>query len=414
MIESPWLNLAIAIGVGLMIGLERERSKGIGSARRPAGIRTFTLAALLGAIATHLGGVPLLAVATASVTAFAALSYAQSHDDDPGLTTEVGLIATPLLGGLAMSDTGLAAGLGVAIAVIFAAKAPLHGFVMRVLTGAEVTDALIFAVATLVIWPQLPDRYLGPLQALNPHSIWFLVILVMALGACGHVATRALGARFGLPIAGLASGFVSSTATIGAMAGRAAKEPASMRAAVAGAAFSTVATFVQLALLLLTITRPTLVLMAPALGAGACVAALYGLAFALRAVTVEGTADAKPGRAFSVGAALGLAAMMAVMLVLAATLRAWLGEAGVTVGAVVGGFVDTHAAAISIASLAASDKTTPQDAILPILAAMTSNTVAKLAMAMGGGSRGFALRIAPGLLAPIVAAWGVAVLTVFR
>ena len=166
-----------------------------------------------------------------------------------------------------MSDTGLAAGLGVAVAVIFAAKAPLHGFVMRVLTGAEVTDALIFAVATLVIWPQLPDRYLGPLQALNPHSIWFLVILVMALGACGHVATRALGARFGLPIAGLASGFVSSTATIGAMAGRAAKDPASMTAAVAGAAFSTVATFVQLALLLLTITRPTLVLMAPALGA---------------------------------------------------------------------------------------------------------------------------------------------------
>lgn len=414
MIEAPWLNLAIAIGVGLMIGLERERSKGVGSARRPAGIRTFTLAALLGAVAAHLGGVPLLAVATAAVTALAALSYAQGHDDDPGLTTEIGLVATPLLGGLAMSDTGLAAALGAGVAVIFAAKAPLHGFVTRVLTGAEVTDALVFAVATLVIWPQLPDRYLGPFQALNPHSIWFLVILVMALGACGHVATRALGARFGLPIAGFASGFVSSTATIGALAARAAKDPASTTAAVAGAAFSTVATFVQLALLFLTISRSTLVLMAPLLGAGALAAALYGLAFALRAVTPEGTADAKPGRAFSVGAALGLAAMMAVMLVLAAALRAWFGEAGVTVGAVAGGFVDTHAAAISIASLAASGKMTPQDAVLPILAAMTSNTVAKIVMAIGGGSRGFALRIAPGLVAPIAAAWAVAFLTVFR
>ena len=414
MLGVPWFNFAIAIGVGLMIGLERERSKGVGSARRPAGIRTFTLAALLGAIAAHLGGVPLLAVATAGVVALAALSYAQGHDDDPGLTTEIGLIATPLLGGLAMSDTGLAAGLGAAVAVVFAAKAPLHGFVTRVLTGAEVTDALVFAVATLVIWPQLPDRYLDPFQALNPHSIWFLVILVMALGACGHVATRALGARFGLPIAGLASGFVSSTATIGAMAGRAAKDPSSMRAAVAGAAFSTVATFVQLALLLLTISRSTLVLMAPALGAGALAAALYGLAFALRAVTPEGTADAKPGRAFSVGTALGLAAMMAVMLVLAAALRAWLGEAGVTVGAVVAGFVDTHAAAISIASLAASDKMTPQEAVLPILAAMTSNSAAKITMAIGGGSRGFALRIAPGLVAPIAAAWAVAVLTALR
>ena len=324
------------------------------------------------------------------------------------------MIATPLLGGLAMSDTGLAAGLGAAVAVIFAAKAPLHGFVMRVLTGAEITDALVFAVATLVIWPQLPDRYLGPFQALNPHSIWFLVILVMALGACGHVATRALGARFGLPIAGLASGFVSSTATIGAMAGRAAKDPASMTAAVAGGGF-----FDRRDLRSTGPPAPDDQPLNPCpdgagIGGWRARAALYGLAFALRAVTPEGAADARPGRAFSVGTALGLAAMMAVMLVVAAALRAWLGEAGVTVGAVVGGFVDTHAAAISIASLAASDKMTPQDAVLPILAAMTSNTVAKLAMAIGGGSRGFALRIAPGLLAPIVAAWVVAVLTVFR
>ena len=142
---SSWsreINFAIAIGVGLMIGLERERSKGVGSALRPAGIRTFTLAALMGAVASHLGGVPLLAVVTARVMALAALSYFRAHDDDPGLTTEISLIATPLLGGLAMSDTGLAAGLGAAVAVILAAKAPLHGFVTRVLLGAEVTDGL--------------------------------------------------------------------------------------------------------------------------------------------------------------------------------------------------------------------------------------------------------------------------------
>ena len=175
MIAAPWLNFAIAVGVGLMIGLERERSKGVGVTRRPAGIRTFTLAALMGAVSNHLGGVPLLAVATASVMALAALSYLRSPEDDPGLTTEIGLIATPLLGGLAMSDTGLAAGLGAAVAVILAAKAPLHGFVTRVLTGAEVTDGLVFAVATLVIWPQLPDRYLGPFEALNPHSVWLRV-----------------------------------------------------------------------------------------------------------------------------------------------------------------------------------------------------------------------------------------------
>jgi uncharacterized membrane protein (DUF4010 family) len=412
--SAPWLNFAIAVGIGLMIGLERERSKGVGSSRRQAGIRTFTLAALMGAVADHLGGIPLLMAATAGVMVLPALSYVGSRDDDPGLTTEIGLIAIPLLGGLAMSDTGLAAGLGAAVAVIFAVKVPLHGFVMRVLTGAEVTDGLVFAVATLVIWPQLPDRYLGPLEALNPHSIWFLVILVMALGGCGHVATRALGARFGLPIAGLASGFVSSTATIGSMAGRAAKVPASMRAAVAGAVFSTVATFVQLGLLLLTVSRETLVLMAPELGAGAAIATLYGLVFALRAATPQRLAANEPGRAFSVGTALGLAAMMAVMLVIAAALRNWLGETGVAVGAIVAGFVDTHAAAISVASLVAAAKTTPQEAVLPILAAMTSNAVAKIAMAIGAGSRGFALRVTPGLIVPIAVAWAVAAQALFR
>jgi uncharacterized membrane protein (DUF4010 family) len=341
-----------------------------------------------------------------------ALSYSRAHDDDPGLTTEIGLLATPLLGGLAMSDTGLAAGLGAAVAVVFAAKAPLHGFATRILTGAEMTDGLVFAVASLIIWPQLPDRYMGPLQALNPHSIWFLVILVMALGAGGHIATRAVGARFGLPIAGLAAGFVSSTATIGSMAGRATRDPTSMRAAVAGAAFSTVATFIQPALLLATITRSTLLLMAPALAAGAIVAALYGLAFALRAVTPAGLTAAEPGRAFSVGTALGLAAMMATMLLVSAALRNWLGEAGVTVGAVVGGFVDAHSASISVASLAASTKMTPQEAVLPILAALTSNALAKIAMAIGTGSRAFALRIMPGLVAPIAVSWAVAAPTV--
>jgi uncharacterized membrane protein (DUF4010 family) len=154
--------------------------------------------------------------------------------------------------------------------------------------------------------------------------------------------------------------------------------------------------------------------MAPALAAGALAATLYGLAFALRAVTPKGSADSEPGRAFSVGAALGLAAMMAVMLVLGAALRNWLGETGVTAGAIVAGFVDTHAAAISVASLVASAKTTPEDAVLPILAAMTSNAVAKIAMAMGAGSRGFALRMTPGLIAPMAAALAAAAPTLFQ
>ncbi len=402
MASTPWFRFVVVLGIGLLIGLERERSKGSGAGRRAAGIRTFALVALLGALAGHLGG-GLLALVMLGVVVLAGLSYWRDRGDDPGLTTEVGLLVTPLLGALAMSDTGLAAALGTAVAVLFAAKAPLHGFATRILTATEVTDGLIFAAATLIVWPQLPDRYIGPFAALNLHSLWFLVILMMAIGACGHVATRAMGTRFGLPVTGLASGFVSSTAAIGAMAALAKQTPASMNAAVAGAVFSTVATFIQLSVLLAALSRATLLLLAPALAAGAVVAALYALAFALRG-GAKATA-AEPGRAFNLGAALGLAALIAVMLLGSAALRAWAGEAGVMVGALVAGFADAHSPAISIASLVAGAKMAPSEAVLPILMAVTSNTVSKLAMARGMGGQGFLLRIIPGVVAPVAAAW---------
>ena len=413
--ESVWFDFAVAIALGLLIGLERERSKGEGPSRRPAGIRTFALASLFGALAIHVGGVTLLVAAVAIIGLLVGLAYFRSHDDDPGLTTDFGLLITPLLGGLAMSDSLLASGLGVAVAVIFAVKAALHGFVKGTLTSEELNDGLVFAITTLIVWPQLPDRYVGPLQALNPHMLWLLVVLVLAIGACGHVATRALGARYGLPIAGLASGFVSSTATIGSMAGRAVKEPTSMKATVAGATLSTVATFVQLALLLFAISPPTLKVMAPALAAGGITAGVYGLFFTVRSLkSTDSPQTDFSGRAFSIKAALALSATMAVMLVAAAILKERLGETGVVVGTAVAGLVDAHSAAISVASLATSGKLTPQDAVLPILAGMTSNAMAKGVMAIGAGSWSFVFRVVPGLLLSMAAAWIAAFVTGLR
>jgi len=405
---TSWYNLAVALGVGLLIGLERERSKGEGPSRRPAGIRTFALASLLGAVAGHLGGAALLAVALAGVIILTALSYFRSHEADHGLTTEIGLLAAPLLGALAMHDPLLAAGLAAAVAVVFAAKAPLHGFVKGALTDAEVRDGLVFAIASLIIWPLLPDRPLGPFDAINPHNVWLLVILMLAIGAAGHAATRLLGARYGLPLAGLAAGFVSSTATIGSMAALVAKDPASLHPAVAGAAFSTCATFLQMAFLLFTVNQPTLLAMAPMLAAGTIVAAAYALAFALRPSASRESQAAEPGRAFNPAAALGLAAMMALILVVSAAMKDRFGEAGVIAVAAVAGIVDTHSAGISVASLVATSGLPAGAAVAPILAAMTTNAAAKIVMAVSLGTRGFALRIVPGVVLSMLAAWTVA------
>src|SRR5579864_9239268 len=279
MIDPTILDLAVALGIGLLIGAERERRKGEGPARSPAGIRTFTVASLAGAISLIVGSEGLLAVATAGVIALTAIGYWRDRNDDPGLTTEIALVLTVLLGGLSTQQPALAGGLAVTVAVLLASRTRLHRFVRAVLTEEELNDILIFAGVTLVILPLIPDRSMGPYGALNPHSIWILVILVMAISGTGYIAVRLLGMKFGLPISGLASGFISSTATIGAMGARAAKATDVLAAAVAGAVLSTIATIVQLALVLAATSMTTLrTLSAPLICAGLAAVA-YGTVF---------------------------------------------------------------------------------------------------------------------------------------
>src|SRR5262249_1676571 len=135
--------------------------------------------------------------------------------------------------------------------------------------------------------------------ALNPHTIWIVVILVMAVSALGYVAVRALGARFGLPLAGLASGFISSTATIAAMGGRTKKEPELLFPAIAGATLSSVATVTQLAILIGVTSMPTLEsCWLPLLCAGTA-SIFYGGAYTLRALRQGAHQHDTPGEAFS-------------------------------------------------------------------------------------------------------------------
>lgn len=404
--DIPILNLAVALGVGLLVGAERERRKQARASTSAAGIRTFSVTTLAGAVSLAVGGPTLLTTTTAAVAVLAALSYWRARaEPDAGLTTEIALVLSVLVGGLAIPAPSVAACVGVVVAILLAARTPLHHFVSQVLTTDEVRDALILAGATLVVLPLLPDRAMGPFQALNPHSIWIVVILVLGIGAAGHIAVRAFGARWGLPLAGLASGFISSTATIGAMAGRAAATPATLSAAVAGAVLSTVATIVQMAAVIAVVSLPTLRAMAAPLLCAGLVAAVYGAAFTLLALRRPAQDDPDPGQAFSLSTALTFAATLATILVASSALSARFGEVGAIAGAALAGLVDTHSAAISIAALVASGRMTPAEAVLPILAGLTTNTLTKLIFAFSGGRRDFAWRVAPGLLMVAAAAW---------
>jgi uncharacterized membrane protein (DUF4010 family) len=399
------VNLIVAIGIGLLIGAERERRKGEGPARAPAGIRTFAVTSLVGAISFIVGAELLLAIVTAGVIALTAIAYWRGHNDDPGLTTEIALILTVLLGGLSMQQPTLAGGLAVVVAVLLASRTRLHRFIRTVLTENELNDILIFAGVTLVVLPLIPDRSMGPYGALNPHSIWILVVLVMAISGAGYIAVRMLGTRFGLPVAGLASGFISSTATIAAMGTRVKAGTDVMAAAVAGAVLSTVATIAQLAIVLSATSLPTLRTLSISLASAGLTAVIYGTFFTILALRQKAGEEAESGRAFNFITALVFALTLSCIMVASAALQERFGENGIILAAALAGFVDTHSAAISVASLVASGKMTVADAVLPILAGLSTNTISKLVLASTSGGRSFAVRVIPGLMLVVLAAW---------
>lgn len=405
-LDHAMSSFLVALGVGLLIGVERERRKGQGPARASAGIRTFAITSLLGAASMAVGGEVLLGITTGGVAVLSAVAYLVGRSEDPGLTTEITLVLTVVLGGLAMREPAMASAIAVVTTAVLAARAPMHRFVSNVLSESELRSALIFGIATLVVWPLVPDRYMGPFSAINPRAIWSIVILVLAIGAAGYVAVRSLGVRYGLPLAGLAAGFVSSSAAIASMGARAAENPQMLRPAAAGALLSNVATVVQLAVLLAATSTATLYAIWPPLACAAAAAVLAGLAFSRSQETLAAPEVTSAGEAFSLKAALILAVVLAVILVAVAALREWLGERGVLAGATLAGFADAHATAVSIASLVASSKMTADDARLPILLAFTSNSLTKVFLAVTGGSRAFSQRVVPGILLVLAAAWG--------
>src|SRR5436309_13762384 len=142
--------------------------------------------------------------------------------------------------------------------MILAARSELHRFSTVLLTESELRDALLLGGAALVVLPVVPTTHVAWLGGVDPRRLWALVVLLITLQAAGYVALRIAGARLGLAISGLASGFISSTATIAAMGLRAPREPRRLGACVSGAVFSNIATVLQLVVVTVAIHPPAL------------------------------------------------------------------------------------------------------------------------------------------------------------
>ncbi|MEO7431187.1 MAG: DUF4010 domain-containing protein [Dokdonella sp.] len=383
--RAALFGLLTALGGGLLIGIERERRKGTGPARSAIGLRTCTISALAGSAAALLGTTALWIIGLGLI-AFVMIAYLRSDRADPGLTTEIALLATLLLGALAITRTELAAALFIVLAIILAGKDALHRFARDVLTERELDDALLLAASVLIVFPLLPDRAIDPFGMLNPRSVWLLAVLVMSVNAAGYVALRLLGPGRGLAIAGLLGGFVSSSATIGAMAERARSHPALRKACVAGSLLSTIATLVQLALILSIVSSDLLAAFAiPLLAGGITAAGVGGIAWWRAQTEPSSEILSGYGRAFALPQALLFAGIVTAALIGASVLQRWLGVQGVFAAAAATGLADVHAAAITLGHLVSDTGLVARNGAFALSLAFTTNSIVKCILAAAGG-----------------------------
>lgn len=397
-------SLALALGLGLLIGVERERRKGTGPSRHFAGIRTFSIVALAGGAAQLVDQPWLTLVAALLVAALAVISHLKDRSPDPGVTTEMALFVTFLLGVLTVDHPTVAAAVGVVVAGLLAARGPLQRFSTKTLSEQEWRDALVLAGSALVILPLAPNLQVTWLGGVNPRTVWLLVVLIMAVQAVGHIALRLFGARLGLPLSGLVAGFVSSTATIAAMGARARKHPEEHTACIAAAWFSTVSTSLQVVLIALVLQPAVLRSLGPAMGGAFATALMLGLAALSRADVKTDHGHVK-GRAFSVLQSIGLALLISGIMAVVGWLQASFGTLAILGATALAGFADLHSASAAAITLSVHGTADFATVLTAVLLAFSTNSVSKIVAAYAAGGARFGTSVSAGLVVVAAAAW---------
>jgi uncharacterized membrane protein (DUF4010 family) len=216
---EPWWRFGFSLLIGALIGLEREFYQQKEDSPDFAGIRTFSLIALLGAVTAYLindFGIILMALALGGLILMSTVSYFSAtsrKQRETGITTEIAALLTFLFGVLVMSDHALIAiSLAVVTSLLLAFKGPLHGFI-RNMNSEDIHVTLKFALVAAVILPLLPNRTIDPWGLFNPFQIWLMVVLVSGIGFSGYVMMKLLGASRGISLTGIFGGLASSTAT---------------------------------------------------------------------------------------------------------------------------------------------------------------------------------------------------------
>lgn len=379
--------LAIALGLGLLIGLQRERT-----VATIAGFRTFPIVTLFGTLcgilADSLGGWIVAAglLSVAALVVAGNLANLRSETPDPGITTEVTLLAMFIIGAyLSHGAAAVAVVLTATLAVLLHLKPEMHGLAKR-MGDPEFRAIMQFVVIALLILPVLPDAKFGPFGVLNPHKIWWMVVLISGISLAGYVAYKLLGDRGGAIAGGLLGGLISSTATTVSYARRSreAKGGAPLMALVIMLAGSIV--FIRVIIAIFIMAPQLVSAIAPPIVAMFFAMALLsaGVWFFARKHHIRLSEQKNPTELKS---ALVFTALYALVLLTVAAAKEYFGERGLYAVAVLSGLTDMDAITLSTAQIAGAGQITTSVAWRLILVASLANLVFKAATVSVLGTR---------------------------
>lgn len=416
------LRLGMALAIGFLIGLERGwRDRTEKEGQRTAGLRTYTLVALLGGIfgaLTKDQNFLLLASGFVIVSGtLAAFLWREGvSEDDFSATSLVAVMLTFMLGAFAvLGDPVVAAAAGVAAAVLLATKVQLHGWLARI-TWPEFRAGLMLLAMTFIALPLLPHRAIDPYGAVNPYELWLMTILIAAVSFAGYAAIRIAGPERGTVMAAGAGGIVASTAVTLTLARLARDNPARIRLLGGSVILSGAVMMLRVLVVVAIINLAFAKALAPALLAAAAAMLLLAFWFIRSAPGGKKKAsatDIKLKNPFDLLEVLRFGLILTAVMLLAVAARHFFGEAGLIGLAAISGLADVDAITLSMAKTAGTDITSGP--ALAILTAVGVNTLAKTGYATYiGGSRlgfivaagtvlGFAAAAAAYLFSPAVA-----------
>jgi uncharacterized membrane protein (DUF4010 family) len=421
---EPYPSLALALLIGLLIGLEREQSKpGSDNGRRgfTGGVRTYPLFALLGATASLFqstaGALPLFGAAM-GLSLFLAIGYwRDAEQGHVGLTSEASALLTFFLGALSASHgiiepvrtrIFVVASIAVAATFLLSQKTQLRQFSAK-LSRDDVIATVKFLLIAVVVLPVLPNEPLGPYGALNPYRIGFMVLLIAGIGFVGYVAMRLFGHGKGLLITGAIGGLVSSTAVTLASAARAKQTPALASVSALAVVIASTIMFVRVIITVAAVETSLLPKLALPLGAMAAVSlvAVGVMAFRDRAHRNEVT-NVELSNPFELRKAVQFGAFFVFILIASRWATDTLGDTGTYLTGLLAGLTDVDAITLTMSNLVKAGTMEPAVATRTIVIAVASNTVVKAVMSVTLGGWAFGRRIVEVSAAALVGGLGLA------